>query len=641
MMTIRIDRCALTLAALLAVCLVAAACGRSGGERSAALEGPPRLTPLDRAVLAHVNAISLKGPTVTWMPDGRRLAVSYRADGGEPAAVLALVDSESGARSELGQGSRPVPSPDGSRIAFSSAGGDLMVINADGSASRKLADTTGFTWLPIGDELSGFGHSLYAWSPGGESLAYRRVSFRFGFLPRFQLRTVSAAGGRSRTLLSAAFLDGINWLGDDRIVVAVDRSTEELADLIEISVTSGAERTIAADVGAASLIVAPRVSPGGASIAILSDPGARPQTPDFWSPAVVQIDGGTPRRVARDLFITGVVSNGPEWTPDGERFVIGCKTGALNSQFCRIGVDGSLEVWQPDVLADIQTWSLSPDGDRVAWWSRDADGSRCLRVAGFGSAETAVLIELLPEAAPAVPAARTEEVWWEAPDGLRVAGLLISPVDAAPPFPTVIDIHGGPQGGVELSGALLSFSPLEWRIWTSRGYAVFVPDYRSSRVYGNDRAMARFDTKGTLESKDPDARDILAGVDQLVRSGIADPDHLVLLGHSHGAFLTNWILTRTDRFRVAVSKEGGGDEQIVADFAKVRTPTLLVSAGKWPGVEQMDRLAGALDAHGVASRRLHFPDDGHVLMKPESRERLLEEALAWIENNAQQDRGGS
>lgn len=627
----------LRIAVLPALLGVAFGCGQPDADRPTEIEGPSRLTAVDRAVLVHVNALTLHGPTVAWMPGGRQLAVSYRVEGGGGPPVLALVDVESGARSELGQGSRPAPSPDGRRIAFSGAGGDLMVIDTDASAPRKLAGTRGMTVLPIGDELSNFGHSLYAWSPGGETLAYRHVSFRFGFLPRYQLRTVELADGRVRTLLKAAFLDGINWVDDDRIVVAIDRSTDELADLIEISATSGGQRTIATDVGALSLIVAPRVAPDGKTIAILSDPGARPQTPDFWSPAVVPTAGGSPRRVAADLFITGVVSNGPEWTPDGTALVVGCKTGAVDSQLCRIGVDGSLKLWRPDAVADIQTWSLAPDGQRVAWWSRDANGVRSLRVAAFGSASSAVLIELPPEAAPAVPAVRTEEIWWQAPDGLRIAGLLISPPDAAPPFPTVVDIHGGPQGGVELSGALFNFSPLEWRIWTSRGHAVFVPDYRSSRVYGNDKAAARFDTKGTLESKEPDAEDILAGVDHLVSAGIADPDRLILIGHSHGAFLANWILTRTDRFRVAVSKEGGGDDQITAAFASVRTPTLLVSAGKWPGVKQMDELARILEARGVASRRLHFPDDSHVLMKGENRERLLEETLAWTEAHASQN----
>src|SRR5690348_4981923 len=51
-------------------------------------------------------------------------------------------------------------------------------------------------------------------------------------------------------------------------------------------------------------------------------------------------------------------------------------------------------------------------------------------------------------------------------------------------------------------------------------------------------------------------KDILAGVDSLVKDGIADPNHLAIGGYSYGGYMTNWLITQTTRFRSAVSGAG-------------------------------------------------------------------------------------
>ena len=51
-------------------------------------------------------------------------------------------------------------------------------------------------------------------------------------------------------------------------------------------------------------------------------------------------------------------------------------------------------------------------------------------------------------------------------------------------------------------------------------------------------------------------KDILEGVDALVKDGIADPDHLTVGGYSYGGYMTNWLITQTTRFKAAVTGAG-------------------------------------------------------------------------------------
>jgi dipeptidyl aminopeptidase/acylaminoacyl peptidase len=90
--------------------------------------------------------------------------------------------------------------------------------------------------------------------------------------------------------------------------------------------------------------------------------------------------------------------------------------------------------------------------------------------------------------------------------------------------------------------------------WASAGLAVFAPDFRSSGIAGHRRMRQAFCRRG-LPAADPEAGDVLAGVDFLTSGGIADPGVLVLFGHSYGGYLAGRILTRDDRFRVAVCCE--------------------------------------------------------------------------------------
>ncbi len=110
--------------------------------------------------------------------------------------------------------------------------------------------------------------------------------------------------------------------------------------------------------------------------------------------------------------------------------------------------------------------------------------------------------------------------------GATAQGWLMTP-DGPGPFPTILDIHGGPQGH-----EVDRFDP-EAQAWVERGFAFFTVNYRGSTGFGREYEQAIWGQVGRRELDD-----LVAARETLVAAGIADPDRVVLNGGSYGGYLT-------------------------------------------------------------------------------------------------------
>jgi dipeptidyl aminopeptidase/acylaminoacyl peptidase len=141
------------------------------------------------------------------------------------------------------------------------------------------------------------------------------------------------------------------------------------------------------------------------------------------------------------------------------------------------------------------------------------------------------------------------EVTWKSKDGTMVGGVLVKPVgfQQGKKYPLIVAIHGGPA-----SADVLGFNGgYGSQIYAGAGYAVLMPNYRNSTNYGE-----KFKTESQGDYFTKGYEDIMAGVDYLIKEGIADPNQLGALGWSAGGHWSNWILTHTDRFK-AISTGAG------------------------------------------------------------------------------------
>jgi prolyl oligopeptidase PreP (S9A serine peptidase family) len=143
--------------------------------------------------------------------------------------------------------------------------------------------------------------------------------------------------------------------------------------------------------------------------------------------------------------------------------------------------------------------------------------------------------------------AEQEVITWASPDGTPVEGLLVYPLDysSGSRYPLIVSPHGGPHGRVTdtLNG--------EYQVWASKGYAVLSPNFRGSSGYG-----AEFDVANKKDIGFGDYEDVMSGVDKVIEMGVADAERMGVQGGSYGGYMTNWIITHTDRFKGAVSKYG-------------------------------------------------------------------------------------
>lgn len=261
------------------------------------------------------------------------------------------------------------------------------------------------------------------------------------------------------------------------------------------------------------------------------------------------------------------------------------------------------------------------------------------------------------------PGLRLSRRSWVTEGGTEIEGFLVlPPADSVePPFPTIVDIHGGPT-----MVRMQQWSHFPNALFASQGYAVFVPGSRG-RFGGYDKDFCHHIETTGFQLRDP-LIDVLAGVDALVREGIVDPDRVGVTGHSYGAVLTAYAITQTDRFRAASFHEGmvdqfrllrlyGGSpgslaamkhitgygspydaaeaarirqESPIDNMHTARVPTL-IEAGEESLAYDALLLAHALAHHGVPYEININPRTKHVVFEPRLFAEAIDRNLAWFD----------
>lgn len=225
--------------------------------------------------------------------------------------------------------------------------------------------------------------------------------------------------------------------------------------------------------------------------------------------------------------------------------------------------------------------------------------------------------------------------------------------DASSPAPFVNVVHGGPHG---IWGDEFHF---RWnaQLFAAAGYVVAFPNPQGSTSWGHGFAQRIQGEWGVRPYED-----VMAVTDHLIESGLVDKDRMAAAGGSYGGYMMAWIAGHTDRFRCLVNHAGvyntlamyatdatqvrgrsfGGEpwdglEAIDACnparfAANMKTPMLVIHGEKDYRVPVTQGLQcyGVLQAKGVPSRLLHFPDENHWVLKPHNSIRWYQEVFEWI-----------
>ena len=260
--------------------------------------------------------------------------------------------------------------------------------------------------------------------------------------------------------------------------------------------------------------------------------------PDPTAPAA-ESDKSTAQRLMAG-FNGGLGSGEPVYLPNGQILVPvlqGTRVGAV-----RVPLDGkttpqSVQQRTP-VAADLST-NLQQTG--WVWLAEGSDQppTLCYSVKLGGDCQTLPAPELTSQH---FRAAKSQLLQWQS-DGLTIEGLLYLPPDSADKkVPLIVDVHGGPlyqwnDGYGEWIGFLVG-----------HGWAVLRPNPRGSNGYG-----VKFATANKNDLGGGDFRDIMAGVDEVLKKFPIDPDKMALMGYSYGGEMAGFVEVKTDRFKAIIS----------------------------------------------------------------------------------------
>ncbi|HEV8135305.1 MAG TPA: S9 family peptidase [Pyrinomonadaceae bacterium] len=252
-----------------------------------------------------------------------------------------------------------------------------------------------------------------------------------------------------------------------------------------------------------------------------------------------------------------------------------------------------------------------------------------------------------------------EEIWYTSFDGKKVQTWVQKPPDFDPnkKYPLILNIHGGPHAAY---GFVFDH---EFQWMAAKGYVVLYPNPRGSTSYGQE-----FGNIIQYHYPGDDYKDLMAGVDELLKRGYIDDKRLGVTGGSGGGLLTNWTITQTTRFAAAVSQRDisdWADWWYTADFTlfqeswfrkppfedpedyrarspityitKVQTPLMLIlgetdyRTPTGSGGEQMFR---ALKYRKIPTVMVRFPNETHELSRsgqPWHRIERLQHIVGWFD----------
>ncbi len=333
----------------------------------------------------------------------------------------------------------------------------------------------------------------------------------------------------------------------------------------------------------------------------------------------------------------GVPEEAAVWLPDGHALVV---SGAARTRLDLYRVDVRKRTLAPltTLAGNAGEWDLA--GGTVAYLesARHLPGSLFARPVGSDKPRQLATVNDAV-ARFALPPAQKLEL--PGADGTPIEGFLYLPPGkrAGDKLPGVIEMHGGPFS--RYGDAWSSRYP--WQVLAQEGFAVFIVNPRGGTGYGLEFLRGVYRNFGT-----DDYLDIMAAADTLVARGIMDPERLGFTGYSYGGLMTNVVVSRTDRFRAAVSiagifnyvsAMGQSNPQLFIDSYRqpwsedlprlwehspasradrIKTPMLVMHGEDDRPVDprQSVELFSYLQLNGVPSRLVLYPGEGHGINKP-------------------------
>ncbi|MDQ2921276.1 MAG: S9 family peptidase [Acidobacteriota bacterium] len=474
--------------------------------------------------------------------------------------------------------------------------------------------------------------------------------------------------------------DNVNWAKDSsQIYFTSDRRDEpyyELpsTDIYSVAVSGGQPVKVTSfemDAGGFAL------SPNGKQFAFIASIG-RPvksyQQPDLWvmdiAPNALNALNSKPRNLTSgfDYDVGGGLTgdntaprggggNSPVWAPDGHSIIgVYVKEGRTNLATFDVA-NGKLTDLTRGNQA-VTSFRSTADGSKLVYTVSTPTLVGDLYLLERSGVNSRQLTNFNEKLFSDLNLTEPEEIWYQSFDGKKIQAWVQKPpdFDANKKYPLILNIHGGPHAAY---GFIFDH---EFQWMAAKGYVVLYPNPRGSTSYGQEFGnIIQYNYPGD------DHKDLMAGVDELIKRGYIDEKRLGITGGSGGGVLTNWAIGHTTRFAAAVSQRDISDWSswwYTADFTqfqpnwfkgapfedpdfktrspityidKVTTPLMLIlGEADWrtptsAGGEQMFR---ALKYRKIPTVMVRFPNESHELSRsgqPWHRIERLQHIVGWFD----------
>jgi dipeptidyl aminopeptidase/acylaminoacyl peptidase len=633
------------------------------------------MVPADGGAPARPFTAGPRDSAPRWSPDGRSIAFLRAAmkDGKAEPPQLHLISAGGGEARALAEVPRgagaPEWSPDGRTLAFTCRANEKDVemarrlkAGAKDAAAERESDVRVIT------------RSIYRRNGGGYLDASRPDHVWVLDLPPV------GPAGEARALTRGEYDEGdVAWSPDGRRIFFTSHRARDRAyegpegDVYSVAREGGEPRREASIDGP---INGYAISPDGRRLAFTGYVNPRAvrsfDQPDLFvaTPGAAADGGGTRNLTAGYDYDVGGGIIGDQraprgglylpavWTKD-QGFVVVKTAERGRGNLRRVDVASGAVSALTDAAQDVLGYSASADASAFAMVVSTPTTIGDLVLLDAASGRSRVLYRPNEELWSELAISEPEEIEYASFDGRRIQAWIQKPPDHAPSrrHPVILNIHGGPHAAY---GHVFMH---EFHWMAARGYVVLYPNPRGSSTYGQE-----FGNVIQYRYPGDDFKDLMAGVDELVRRGIADPDRLGVTGGSGGGVLTNWTITRTDRFKAAVSQRSISDWAswwYTADFtqfqpewfrgapfeaprefaersaithvARVKTPLMLVEGeadARTPPGAGGEPMFRALKYLKVPTVMVRFPGETHDLSRsggPWHRVERLRHIVGWFD----------